>query len=400
METVKKKPVNFGTIGFALKSNIRQYAMLIALIVIILFFEVATNGILLVPMNVTNLILQNSYVLILAIGKTLCILTGGNIDLSVGSVAAFTAAIVGTLIIRHKMDVTMAIVIGLLIGAVIGLWQGFWIAYVRIPAFIVTLAGMLMFRGLTNTILQGLTLSPFPKSFQMISSGYLPDFFPFFGAKFNLTPLVVSLLSSILLIYWQLRKRRIKIKNETEVIPRSLFLFQLLFTVLAINLFAYALAVYKGIPIILMILGVLIGAYHFFTTKTVPGRYIYAMGGNEKAAKLSGINTNKVLFFVYLNMSILAALAGIVFAARTDSAFPLLGQNFEMDAIASCFIGGASATGGIGTVVGTIIGALVMGVLNNGMSIMGLGSDWQMTIKGFVLLMAVAFDVYSKNKAK
>lgn len=400
METVKKKPVNFGTIGFALKSNIRQYAMLIALIVIILFFEVATNGILLVPMNVTNLILQNSYVLILAIGMTLCILTGGNIDLSVGSVAAFTAAIVGTLIIRHKMDVTMAIVIGLLIGAVIGLWQGFWIAYVRIPAFIVTLAGMLMFRGLTNTILQGLTLSPFPKSFQMISSGYLPDFFPFFGAKFNLTPLVVSLLSSILLIYWQLRKRRIKIKNETEVIPRSLFLFQLLFTVLAINLFAYALAVYKGIPIILMILGVLIGAYHFFTTKTVPGRYIYAMGGNEKAAKLSGINTNKVLFFVYLNMSILAALAGIVFAARTDSAFPLLGQNFEMDAIASCFIGGASATGGIGTVVGTIIGALVMGVLNNGMSIMGLGSDWQMTIKGFVLLMAVAFDVYSKNKAK
>ncbi|HEY8391289.1 MAG TPA: multiple monosaccharide ABC transporter permease [Capillibacterium sp.] len=400
METGKKKSANLEGIGYALRSNIRQYAMLIALIVIILFFEIATNGVLLVPMNVTNLILQNSYVLILAIGMTLCILTGGNIDLSVGSVAAFIAAIVGTLIIKQKMDVTMAIIIGLLIGAVIGVWQGYWIAYMRIPAFIVTLAGMLMFRGLTNTILQGLTLSPFPKSFQMISSGYLPDFFPFFGSKLNLTPIVVSVVSSILLIFMQLKKRRIKIKNGTEVLPRSLFLVQLIFTILAINLFAYALAVYKGIPIILVILGVLIGAYHFFTTKTVPGRYIYAMGGNEKAAQLSGINTNKVLFFVYLNMAVLAALGGIVFAARTDSAFPLLGQNFEMDAIASCFIGGASATGGIGTVIGTIIGALVMGVLNNGMSIMGLGSDWQMTIKGFVLLMAVAFDVYSKNKAK
>lgn len=400
METVKAKPVKFESIGFALKSNIRQYAMLIALIVIMLFFQIATNGILLVPMNVTNLILQNSYVLILAIGMTLCILTGGNIDLSVGSVAAFISAIVGTLIIRQKVDVTVSIVIGLIIGAVIGLWQGFWIAYVRIPAFIVTLAGMLMFRGLTNTILKGLTLSPFPKSFQMISSGYIPDLFPFFGSSFNLTPIVVSVILSIILLYFQIKKRRNKIKNETELIPRSLFVTQILFTLVAINLFAYALAAYKGIPIILVILGVLIGAYHFFTTKTVPGRYIYAMGGNEKAAKLSGINTNKVLFFVYLNMSVLAALAGIAFAARTDSAFPLLGQNFEMDAIAACFIGGASATGGIGTVVGTIIGALVMGVLNNGMSIMGIGIDWQMTIKGFVLLMAVAFDVYSKNKAK
>ncbi|NLY91634.1 MAG: sugar ABC transporter permease [Firmicutes bacterium] len=400
METVKAKPVKFESIGFALKSNIRQYAMLIALIVIMLFFQIATNGILLVPMNVTNLILQNSYVLILAIGMTLCILTGGNIDLSVGSVAAFISAIVGTLIIRQKVDVTVSIVIGLIIGAVIGLWQGFWIAYVRIPAFIVTLAGMLMFRGLTNTILKGLTLSPFPKSFQMISSGYIPDLFPFFGSSFNLTPIVVSVILSIILLYFQIKKRRNKIKNETELIPRSLFVTQILFTLVAINLFAYALAAYKGIPIILVILGVLIGAYHFFTTKTVPGRYIYAMGGNEKAAKLSGINTNKVLFFVYLNMSVLAALAGIAFSARTDSAFPLLGTNFELDAIAACFIGGASATGGIGSVVGTIIGALVMGVLNNGMSIMGIGIDWQMTIKGFVLLMAVAFDVYSKNKAK
>lgn len=400
METGYPKPAKFESIGYTLKSNIRQYAMLVALIVIMLFFQIATDGILLVPMNVTNLILQNSYVLILAIGMTLCILTGGNIDLSVGSVAAFVAAIMGKLIIHQKMDVTLTVFLGLLIGAVIGCWQGFWIAYVRIPAFIVTLAGMLLFRGLTNTILKGLTLSPFPRSFQAISSGYIPDLFPFFGSRFNLTPIVVSVLASIILVYMQIKKRKKKIKSEMEVIPPSLFIAQLLLVLVAINLFAYALAAHKGIPIILVILGVLIGGYHFFTTKTVPGRYIYAMGGNEKAAKLSGIDTNKVLFFVYLNMSVLAALAGIAFAARTDSAFPLLGTNFELDAIAACFIGGASATGGIGTVIGAIIGALVMGVLNNGMSIMGIGIDWQMTIKGFVLLMAVAFDVYSKNKSK
>ena len=399
METAKVKPVKFESISYVLRSNIRQYAMLIALVVIMIFFQIATNGILLVPMNVTNLILQNSYVLILAIGMTLCILTGGNIDLSVGSVAAFIAAIMGTLIIDQKMDVTSAIIIGLLIGALIGVWQGFWIAYVRIPAFIVTLAGMLLFRGLTNTILKGLTLSPFPKAFQSISSGYIPDFFPFFD-KFNLTPIVVSIILSIILIFVQIQKRRAKIKSGTELAPNFLFITQLALTVFAINLFAYWLAAHKGIPVILVILGLLILGYHFFTTKTVPGRYIYAVGGNEKAAKLSGIDTNKVLFFVYLNMAVLSAVAGIAFAARTNSAFPAMGNGFELDAIAACFIGGASATGGIGTVIGAIIGALVMGVLNNGMSIMGVGIDWQMTIKGFVLLMAVAFDVFSKNKSK
>jgi putative multiple sugar transport system permease protein len=399
METAKMmQTVKYESIGYTLKANIRQYAMLIALVVIMIFFQI-TTGILLVPMNVTNLILQNSYVLILAIGMTLCILTGGNIDLSVGSVAAFIAAIVGTLIIEQKMDVTTAIIIGLLMGGVIGVWQGFWIAYVRIPAFIVTLAGMLMFRGLTNTILKGLTLSPFPRSFQSISSGYLPDLFPFIKG-FNLTPIVFSAIFSIFLILTQLKKRRAKIKNNTGVIPPVLFLSQLLLIIVAVNLFAYALAAYRGIPIVLVILVALIAGYHFFATKTVPGRYIYAMGGNERAAQLSGVDTNRVLFFVYLNMAVLSAVAGIVFAARTDSAFPLMGSGFELDAIAACFIGGASATGGVGTVIGAIVGALVMGVLNNGMIMMGIGSDWQMTIKGFVLLMAVAFDVLSKNRAK
>lgn len=400
METVKVETRNLEAISYSLKSNIRQYAMLIALIVIMAFFQIATGGTLLVPMNVTNLVLQNSYVLILAIGMTLCILTGGNIDLSVGSVCAFIAAIMGHLAINLKMDVTQAMLISLLLGAIIGIWQGYWIAYVRIPPFIATLAGMLLFRGLTITMLKGLTLSPFPESFQQISSGFLPDFFSGFGLDLNLTPIVVSIIFSVILVLVQIKKRATRLKNDMETPPLPLFIGQLLLVIAAINVFAYWLAAYKGIPIILIILGVLIFGYHFFTTKTVPGRYIYAMGGNEKAARLSGIDTNKVLFFVYFNMAVLSAVAGIAFASRTNSAFPGLGTNFEMDAIAACFIGGASASGGIGTVIGTIIGALVMGVLNNGMSIMGIGSDWQMTIKGFVLLMAVAFDVISKNKAK
>lgn len=405
METVKMKApkvesAKFEEVKYALKSNIRQYAMLIALVVIMAFFQIATNGILLMPMNVTNLVLQNSYVLILAIGMTLCILTGGNIDLSVGSVCAIIAAIMGHLVVNLKMDIVPAFIISMLVGAVIGIWQGSLIAYLRIPAFIATLAGMLLFRGLTTTMLQGLTLSPFPEAFQKISSGFLPDFFTSFGSKLNLTPIMFSIVFTIILVLVQFKKRRDKVKNEAEITPILLFIVQLLLVVLAINLFAYWLAAYKGIPNILIILGVLISGYHFFTTKTVPGRYIYALGGNEKAARLSGINTRKVLFYVYFNMAILSSIAGVAFASRTNSAFPLLGNNFEMDAIAACFIGGASASGGIGTVIGAIIGALVMGVLNNGMSIMGIGSDWQMTIKGFVLCIAVAFDVLSKSKSK
>lgn len=400
VETVKVESTFLESIKYMLKNNIRQYGMLIALIFIMVFFQIATGGTLLMPMNVTNLILQNSYVVIMAIGMTLCILTGGNIDLSVGSVAAFVAAIMGHLAINLKMDIPQALLISMLMGVVIGIWQGFWIAYMRIPSFIVTLAGMLLFRGLTITMLKGLTLSPFPESFQLISSGFIPNFFTNFGFRLNILPIIISIIFSVILLFVQIKKRSEKLKNGTEITPVSLFIIQLLLVITAINLFAYWLAAYKGIPIILIILGVLIIGYHFFATKTVPGRYIYAMGGNEKAAKLSGINTNKVLFFVYFNMAILSALAGIAFASRTNSAFPLLGDKFELDAIAACFIGGASASGGIGTVIGAIIGALVMGVLNNGMSIMGVGSDWQMTIKGFVLCMAVAFDVLSKNKSK
>jgi putative multiple sugar transport system permease protein len=331
---------------------------------------------------------------------TLCILSGGNIDLSVGSVSAFIGAVAGTLIINMKMDVGLAIFICLLIGIAIGVWQGFWIAYLRIPAFIVTLAGMLMFRGLTIAMLKGLTLSPFPEKFQQISAGFIPDMFKGLGISLNITALMVGAIISVIYVIFQFKKRAEQKRYGFEVITMPLFIMKIILVLIGINLFAYWLAAYKGLPIILVLIGILVFVYSFFTTKTVPGRYIYAMGGNEKAAKLSGINTNKVLFFTYVNMAFLAAVAGIVFAARLNAASPQAGINFELDAIAACFIGGASAYGGIGTVTGSIIGALVMGVLNNGMSIMGVGSDMQMIIKGFVLLVAVAFDVLSKNRAR
>jgi len=387
-------------IGTTIKNNMRQYAMLIALVVIMIFFQIATNGVLLYPMNVTNLVLQNSYVLILAIGMTLCILTGGNIDLSVGSVCAFVGAISGTLMINMKMPMLPALLITLGIGFIIGLWQGFWIAYIRIPAFIVTLAGMLIFRGLTNTILQGLTLAPYPKEYQLISGGFIPDFLNFFGAGFNVTTIVVGVVLSLLYVFMALKKRKERAGYGFENTHFLFFIIQCVVVVGGIMLLAYWLAAYKGIPIIFVIIGTLVFGYTVFTQKTVPGRYIYAMGGNEKAAQLSGINTNKVLFFTYVNMSVLAAIAGISFSSRINSASPVAGQNFELDAIAACFIGGASAYGGVGTVIGAIIGALVMGVLNNGMSIMGVGIDMQMTIKGLVLLVAVAFDVISKRKSR
>lgn len=388
------------TIKVILKSNVRQYAMLMALVVIMIYFQIATNGILLVPMNVTNLVLQNSYVLILAIGMTICILTGGNIDLSVGSVCAFIGAIAGKLIINEGMNITAAILICIIIGLAIGIWQGFWIAYVRIPAFIVTLAGMLIFRGLTITMLEGLTLSPFPESFVQISAGYVPNLLGDVGLGLNMTAILVGIFISVIYSVMEIKKRVERKKYNFENNNDYLFILKIAAVVIFINFFTYWLAAYKGIPIILVVIGILILAYSFFTTNTVPGRYIYAMGGNEKAAKLSGINTNKVLFFSYVNMAVLAAVAGLAFSSRLNASSPQAGLNFELDAIAACFIGGASAYGGVGTVVGAIVGALVMGVLNNGMSILGVGSDTQMTVKGLVLLMAVAFDVISKRKEK
>ncbi len=381
-----------------IKGEARRYGMVIALIIIIGFFQTLTGGILLKPINVTNLILQNSYILILAIGMLLCILTGGNIDLSVGSTAAFIGAVSATFIISFNLPVLITIVGCLIIGGLIGAWQGYWISYVKIPAFIVTLSGMLLFRGLTMVILKGRTLAPFPESYQRISSGFLPDFFG--GSSLHITTLIVGVLLTIVFILFVLKDKKDREKHNLSAPSTFSITIKIATGTVAINLLSFWLARYNGIPNVMILLLILIIAYSFITTNTIPGRHIYAMGGNEKAAHLSGVKTKQVLFWVYVNMGVLAALAGIVFAGRLNAATPKAGTLFELDAIAACYIGGASATGGVGTVIGAVIGGLIMGVLNNGMSIMGVSIDWQQAIKGLVLLFAVAFDLYSKQKSK
>lgn len=377
------------------KENITQYSMVIALVGIMIFFQIASGGILLKPLNITNLILQNSYILILAIGMLL-VIVAFQIDLSVGSVAAVVGAFGGIMIINHHMSVPLGITILLLIGALIGAWQGFWIAYVRIPAFITTLAGMMVFRGLTYVSLDGTSIAPFPKSFQLMSTGFIPDFFN--GKGIHITTVVIGLIISIIYVLNEINKRKTQKKYNFEVSPLGLVSAKIIAIVIIINAFTYVMAEYKGLPNVLVLLGALVAFYTFITTKTTLGRHIYALGGNEKAARLSGVKTKWVVFLVFVNMGVLAALSGLVFAARLNSATPNAGVGFELDAIAACFIGGASTAGGIGTIMGAIIGGLFMGVMNNGMSLMGVGIDWQQTIKGMVLLLAVAFDVYSKSK--
>lgn len=379
------------------KNNIRQYAMLIALIAIMILFQILTGGILLKPINVQRLIMQNSYILILAIGMVLCILTGGNIDLSVGSIVALVSASSALFSVVWKIPVPMAIILSLCLGLLAGMWQGYWIAYVKIPAFIVTLAGMLVFRGINNLILNGETIG-LPREYVVIASESIPDFFG--NGRVHLTSIIIGIISSIIFIIIQAKSRKNKQKYGFELGSDSSFIFQMILLMVVINIFTFWLALAEGIPYIVMILVVLIIIYSFITSKTVIGRHIYALGGNAKAAELSGIKTKKILFMTYANMGLLSAVAGIVFAGRLNSASPLAGQGFELDAIASCFIGGASATGGVGTVIGAVIGGLIMGILNNGMSIMGVSVFWQQIVKGLVLLAAVAFDVYSKSKTK
>jgi len=378
-------------------SNVRKFGMIIALIGIALFFQILTNGILLTPLNLTNIIMQNSYIIVLAIGMMIIIITG-EIDLSVGSVAAFIGAIAGVLMATLNFPVTLSIVACLLLGALIGAWQGFWVAYIRIPSFVVTLAGMLLFRGLTLVVLGGRTIAPFPNEFRKISSAFLPEIFA--GGELKLLTIVIGIIASVLYILYEFRQRKIALSYNFKTISYGLLLLKMGFLVLVINVFAYVLALYQGVPVVLLILIALILAYTFVMNKTILGRHIYAVGGNMNAAQLSGVRTKKMKFLAFVNMGVLAALAGLIFAARLNAATPQAGQLFELDAIAAAVIGGASFTGGIGTIFGAVIGALVMGVLNNGMSLMGIGTDWQQAIKGLVLLGAVAFDVINKNKGK
>ncbi len=383
------------TLTALFKDNIREYGMLIALIAIMVFFQIRTEGILMKPVNITNLVLQNSYIIIMALGMLLVIVAGW-IDLSVGSIAAFVGAIAGVLIVKNDMNYGLAIVICLGIGALIGAWHGYWVAYVKIPAFIVTLAGMLIFRGLTLVIVRGESIGPFPVGFQRLSSGFIPDFFQYEG--FHVTTILIGLLVSALLVFLDSRTRKNQQKYGFEVTPFYFFVAKNAAITAAVMGFCYLMASYKGIPNVLVILFPFVTIYAFITNQTVIGRRIFAMGGNEKAARLSGVNTPRLLFYTFVNMGALAALAGMIVAARLNSATPNAGEGFELDVIAACFIGGASASGGIGTIIGAVVGAFFIGVMNNGMSILGVGIDWQQAIKGFVLLIAVFFDVYNKNK--
>jgi putative multiple sugar transport system permease protein len=377
------------------QNNIRQYSMLIALVTIMLFFQIMTKGILLKPLNINNLILQNSYLLIMAIGMIL-VIVAGHIDLSVGSIVAFIGATAAVMMVNYEISFSVTIIACLALGLAIGIWQGFWVAYVKVPAFIVTLAGMLVFRGLTLVMLKGASVGPFPKGFQKISSGFIPDFFG--NNELHITTLVIAVLLCLILIYLDYRKRSKRLEHGFEALSLPMFILKNLTITASILYICYLLSSYRGLPNVLIILFILIAAYTFLTTQTVVGRRIYALGGNEKAAKLSGIKTNRLVLLTFANLGLLSALAGLVFAARLNVATPKAGNGFELDVIAACFIGGASATGGIGTVIGAIIGALVMGVMNNGMSILGIGIDWQQAIKGMVLLTAVCFDVYNKSK--
>ncbi|MFO7682503.1 MAG: multiple monosaccharide ABC transporter permease [Chloroflexota bacterium] len=378
------------------RNNIRQYSMLIALIAIMLFFQIMTDGTLMKPVNLTNLILQNSYIVIMAIGMLL-VIVAGQIDLSVGSVAAFTGAVAAVMMVEYEMNFILVIMISLMIGALIGAAQGYWVAYQKVPAFIATLAGMLIFRGLTLVILQGRSIGPFPTSFQRLSSGFLPDVFG--GDSLHITSIVIGVIISALVVYLDYRSRKNKVKYGFDVSSISIFVVKNTILVTVILYLSYLMASYKGLPNVLVILFTLIVVYSFITKQTVIGRRIYALGGNEKAAQLSGVNTNRLKFLTFVNMGMLAALGGLIIAARLNVASPKAGTGIELDVIAAVFIGGASASGGIGTVIGAVIGALVMGVMNNGMSIVGIGIDWQQAIKGLVLALAVWFDVRNKNKA-
>ncbi|WP_134678663.1 multiple monosaccharide ABC transporter permease [Paracoccus ravus] len=383
------------TFGF-IRRNIRQYGILFALVVIMAFFQVVTGGILFRPVNLTNLFLQNSHIVIMAVGMLL-IIVAGHIDLSVGSIAAFVGALAAIMIVKMGLPVPLVVVLGLAAGALIGAIQGYWIAYWKIPSFIVTLAGMLVFRGLTMWALQGQSIGPFPKEFQMIASGFIPDFFG--PDKPNTLSLVLGWGAALVILWLQIRNRKREEAVGIADEPFAFFVGKNALIFVALAAMTWALANFRGLPNVFIIMALLVALYAFISERTTLGRRIYAIGGNEKAAKLSGINVERITFLTFVNMGMLAALAGMVVSARLNSATPKAGVGFELDVIAAVFIGGASMSGGVGTVVGAIIGAFIMGVMNNGMSILGIGIDYQQVIKGLVLMAAVIFDVSNKRKS-
>ena len=401
----------------SVKTTLKGNTMMFILVGVMVLFEILIgaktgwNSHLFSPANITNIIRQNAYVAILATGMLCCILTGGNIDLSVGSVVALVGALAGVFIVNMGLPVWAAILLCLVIGTAIGAFHGFFIAFIHIPPFITTLAGMLLWRGVATIILDGKPISPFPEKFLNLFESFIPsseaakekfgEFFFMNGwvDKYTMiVTLIVSVVAVFLYLVMEIISRQRKIRKNYTVSAKSTFILKLVILSVVILILGQFLARDRGIPVILILLGVIIVAYSYFTQNTVPGRYLYAIGGNEKAARLSGVNTNNVMFFAYTNMGFISAVAALVTVARLNSAQPTAGTNYEMDAIASCFIGGASAYGGTGKVSGAVIGAIFMGVLNNGMSILGVDANWQRAVKGLVLLAAVIFDIVSKNK--
>ena len=377
-----------------LKDNVRHYSMFLILVVIFLLFTLVTNGININARNITNIFIQNSYILILAVGMVLVIITG-NIDLSVGSVCAFVGAI-SAMLFNLGIGMPLTILLSVLIGFIIGAGQGFWIAFLKVPAFIVTLAGMLLYRGLTYIITQVSPVSLANDNYKKIASG-----FSFGGSEgFHTLSLVIILIAIAVYIVYSIYDYKVKASYNFHVLPVRYFILKIVLFSLMVLFLGWKFGSYRGVPNVVILLFSVVGIFVFITNKTVLGREIYAVGGNAKAAKLSGINSEKVVFLVFAIMGGLAGLSGVVFTGYLNSALPQSGQLFELEAIAAAFIGGVSSSGGIGTVVGAITGGLVMGVINNGMSLVNLGAEYQYIVKALVLLFAVWYDQYTRNKGK
>ncbi|MBR1478780.1 MAG: sugar ABC transporter permease [Lachnospiraceae bacterium] len=378
--------------------DMKQYGMFLVLIAVYLIFAVMTGGKNMSYANINNLIMQNGYVVILAVGMLLCVLTG-NVDLGVGSVVALTGAVAGIMMVDMKMNMWVAIIASLIIGILCGMFAGFFIAVMHVPPFIVTLATMLMGRGATYTLLKAQTKGPLPSNYNFIGAGFLPTIkIPFGGGTLDLVSIIVAIIFSVCIIMSELNGIKTKKKYGFPLNPVWQVILKDAILIFIVWFVFYKIGRYNGIPFVLVIMGAIVGIYYFITSKTVAGRQIYALGGNRKAAQLSGINTDKVFFWVYTNMGMLAGVAGIVLAARNGSATPKAGDQFEMDAIASCYLGGAAVAGGAGTIMGAVVGAFIMGILNNGMSLFGWSTDIQKIVKGAVLLGAVTVDLMSKRK--
>jgi putative multiple sugar transport system permease protein len=419
---VAPEPMPHDSLWKSIGLNVRGSVMMVALLLAVVFFQLTSGGVMLKSLNVTNIFLQNGYILVMALGMLLIIVIG-HIDLSVGSVAGFLGAIAAVLMATYHLDPLLAVAITLIAGGLIGVWQGLWVSYLRVPSFIVTLAGMLLFRGATLWMLGGQPVGPFDESFRAISSGFVPEIIgripdpfgavdmvllsiggiklviPLGGGDLNLTTLLLGVLLGAAVVFMGWRSRREQVKYGFSVPSMGSFIARNAAIVLGVMFIAYRLAGYKGLPIVALLAFILIGCYMFLTLRTVIGRRIYAVGGNAKAAMLSGVNSKLMVFLTFINMGVLAALGGLIIAARFNSATPKAGYGFELDVIAATFVGGASAYGGVGTVAGTVIGAIFFGVLNIGMGIMSIPIDYQFAIKALVLLFAVYFDVSSKNKA-